>query len=228
MNKLIIEDEKTLADVIRVSLESNNYQVEIEGNGEEGYYKALSDTYDLIILDVMLPDMDGFTILKKLREDKVNTKIIMLTAKSTLDDKLEGLENGANDYLTKPFHIEELVARVNIQLKGSSSKTNKDILSYKDIELNLKTSYLSCINNNNKVLLVNKELLLLEYLIVNKDLILSKDQIYNKIWGLDSEIESNNLEVYLSFIRKKLKAIDSKVNIKSLRNMGYKLEYSNE
>lgn len=148
MNILIIEDEKALADVIKVSLENNNYQVEIEGNGKEGYYKALSDTYDLIILDVMLPDMDGFTILKKLREDKINTKIIMLTAKSTLDDKLEGLENGANDYLTKPFHIEELIARVNIQLKGSSSKTNKDILSYKDIELNLKTSYLSCINNN--------------------------------------------------------------------------------
>lgn len=228
MNILIIEDEYNLADVIRVSLENNNYQVEIEGNGEEGYYKALNDTYDLIILDVMLPDMDGFTILKKLREDKINTKIIMLTAKSTLDDKLEGLENGANDYITKPFHIEELIARVNIQLKGSSSKTNKDILSYKDIELNLKTSYLSCINNNNKVLLVNKELLLLEYLIVNKDLILSKNQIYNKIWGLDSEIESNNLEVYLSFIRKKLKAIDSKVNIKSLRNMGYKLEYKDE
>lgn len=228
MNILIIEDEKMLADVIRVSLENNNYQVEIECNGEEGYYKALSDTYDLIILDVMLPDMDGFTILKKLREDKINTKIIMLTAKSTLDDKLEGLENGANDYITKPFHIEELIARVNIQLKGRSSKTNKDILSYGDIELNLKTSYLSCINNNNKVLLVNKELLLLEYLIVNKDLILSKDQIYNKIWGFDSEIESNNLEVYLSFIRKKLKAIDSKVNIKSLRNMGYKLEYKDE
>ena len=228
MNILIIENEETLADVIKASLENNNYQVEIECNGEEGYYKALNDTYDLIILDVMLPDMDGFTILKKLREDKINTKIIMLTAKSTLDDKLEGLENGANDYITKPFHIEELIARVNIQLKGSSSKSNKDILSYKDIELNLKTSYLSCINNNNKVLLVNKELLLLEYLIVNKDLILSKDQIYNKIWGLDSEIESNNLEVYLSFIRRKLKAIDSKVNIKSLRNMGYKLEYKDE
>ena len=228
MNILIIENEETLADVIKASLENNNYQVEIECNGEEGYYKALNDTYDLIILDVMLPDMDGFTILKKLREDKINTKIIMLTAKSTLDDKLEGLENGANDYITKPFHIEELIARVNIQLKGSSSKSNKDILSYKDIELNLKTSYLSCINNNNKVLLVNKELLLLEYLIVNKDLILSKNQIYNKIWGLDSEIESNNLEVYLSFIRKKLKAIDSEVNIKSLRNMGYKLEYKDE
>ena len=228
MNILVIEDEYNLADVIKSTLESNNYQAEIETNGEDGYYKALENTYDLIILDVMLPSMDGFTILKKLREDKVNTKIIMLTAKSTLDDKLEGLENGANDYITKPFHIEELIARVNTQLKGSSSKTNKDILSYKDIELNLKTSYLSCINNNNKVLLVNKELLLLEYLIINKDLILSKDQIYNKIWGLDNEIESNNLEVYLSFIRKKLKAIDSKVNIKSLRNMGYKLEYNYE
>lgn len=160
MNILIIEDEYNLADVIKSTLENNNYQVEIETNGEEGYYKALEDTYDLIILDVMLPDMDGFTILKKLREDKINTKIIMLTAKSTLDDKLEGLENGANDYITKPFHIEELIARVNIQLKSSSSKTNKDILTYGDIELNLKTSYLSCINNNNKVLLVNKEFII--------------------------------------------------------------------
>ncbi len=157
MNILVIEDEYNLADVIKSTLENNNYQVEIDTNGEEGYYKALGDTYDLLILDVMLPGMDGFTILKKLREDKINTKIIMLTAKSTLDDKLEGLENGANDYITKPFHIEELIARVNIQLKESSSKTNKDILTYGDIELNLKTSYLSCINNNNKVLLVNKE-----------------------------------------------------------------------
>ena len=221
MQILIIEDEYNLADVIKSTLENNNYQVEIETNGEEGYYKALGNTYDLIILDVMLPGMDGFTILKKLREDKVDTKIIMLTAKSTLDDKLEGLENGANDYLTKPFHIEELVARVNIQLKGSSSKTNKDILTFGDIEL-------KCLTSGERVLLVNKELLLLEYLIVNKDLILSKEQIYNKIWGLDTEIESNNLEVYLSFIRRKLKAIDSKVNIRSLRNMGYKMEYNHE
>lgn len=228
MRILIVEDEYSLADVIASRLKSNNYMVDICVDGEEGEYYACSGNYDLIILDVMLPKKNGFDILKSIRNNNINSKVIMLTAKSMLEDKLKGFEYGALDYVTKPFHIEELIARVNTQLKGSSSKTNKDILSYKDIELNLKTSYLSCINNNNKVLLVNKELLLLEYLIINKDLILSKDQIYNKIWGLDNEIESNNLEVYLSFIRKKLKAIDSKVNIKSLRNMGYKLEYNYE
>ena len=156
MNILIIEDEYNLADVIRVSLENNNYQVEIEGNGEEGYYKALNDTYDLIILDVMLPNMSGFEILNKLREENVTSKIIMLTAKSMLEDKLKGLENGVDDYLTKPFHMDELVARINVQLKRNVKNQKNVILSYKDIELNLKTSYLSSINNNNKVLLVNK------------------------------------------------------------------------
>lgn len=122
MRILIVEDEFNLADVIRKSLEKEKYVIDISGDGEEALYNIRSNIYDLVILDVMLHGMDGFEILKKMREEDIASKVIMLTAKSTLDDKLEGLQNGANDYITKPFHIEELVARVNIQLNSFSSK----------------------------------------------------------------------------------------------------------
>lgn len=122
MRILIVEDEFNLADVIRKSLEKEKYVIDISGDGEEALYNIRSNIYDLVILDIMLPGMDGFEILKKMREEDIASKVIMLTAKSTLDDKLEGLQNGANDYITKPFHIEELVARVNIQLNSFSSK----------------------------------------------------------------------------------------------------------
>lgn len=227
MHILIIEDEYTLAELIKEKLTKEGYTIDIETDGEGGYYNALSGLYDLIILDVMLPSMNGFEILKKLRENEVDTKIIMLTAKSMLEDKLNGLENGANDYLTKPFHIEELLARVNIQLNKTSTNKKKKI-TYEDIELDITKSVLKNTNNNEEVELVCKELKLLEYLINNKDQILSKDQIYNKVWGIENEIESNNLEAYLSFIRRKLKAINSKVNIKAIRGLGYKMEVNND
>lgn len=139
MRILVIEDEYTLADVIRAKLEKEKYIVDISQDGEEGLYKALTDIYDLIILDVMLPNLNGFEILKKLREKKVKSKIIMLTARSMLSDKLEGLNGGANDYITKPFHIEELTARVNIQLRNVKSDTNQ-IIKFNDLELNVKES----------------------------------------------------------------------------------------
>ncbi len=227
MHILIIEDEYALAELIKEKLTKEGYIIDIETDGEEGYYNALSGLYDLIILDVMLPSMNGFEILKKLRENEVDTKIIMLTAKSMLEDKLNGLENGANDYLTKPFHIEELLARVNIQLNKTSTNKKKKI-TYEDIELDITKSVLKNTNNNEEVELVCKELKLLEYFINNKDQILSKDQIYNKVWGIENEIESNNLEAYLSFIRRKLKAINSKVNIKAIRGLGYKMEINND
>ena len=122
MRILIVEDEFNLADVLRKSLEKEKYVIDISGDGEDASYNIRSNIYDLVILDVMLPGMDGFEILKKMREEEIASKVIMLTAKSTLDDKLEGLQNGANDYITKPFHIEELVASVNIQLNSFSSK----------------------------------------------------------------------------------------------------------
>jgi len=228
MRILIIEDEFNLADVISDKLKKEKYLVDIRTDGEEGYFDALSGIYDLIILDVMLPHMNGFEILKKLREEKIESKIIMLTAKDTLNDKLIGFDMGANDYVSKPFHIEELLARVNVQLKNPINLKKKDIIEYKDLELDTLKSVLGCKVTGEKIELVCKEFQLLEYFISNAEQILSKEQIYDKVWGMENEIESNNLEAYLSFIRKKMKAIGSNVNIKAVRGLGYKMEYINE
>lgn len=226
MKILIVEDEKSISDAICTRLKKEKYTVDIALDGEEGLYDALLNIYDLVILDVMLPYVNGFEILKKMREDNISSKVIMLTAKSTLEDKLSGLLGGASDYVTKPFHMDELVARVNILLKGTNN--NKGIITFEDINLDIVHSSLENKNNNKKVELVKKELLLLEYFINNPNIILSKDQIINKIWGLDNSFESNNLEVYLSFIRRKLKAIESCVNIKAVRGLGYKMEFNYE
>lgn len=228
MRILIIEDEFNLADAIASKLKKEKYQVDICTDGEEGLYNATTNIYDLIILDVMLPGINGFEILNNIRKEEIKTKVIMLTAKSTLEDKLTGLEHGANDYVTKPFHIEELIARVNIQLKDPTEIKNKNIIIYGDIELNIATSKLNCKNTGETVELVCKEFQLLEYFMRNPNQILSKDQIYDKVWGMENEIESNNLEAYLSFIRKKLKAIGSNVNVKAVRGLGYRLEKKDE
>ena len=228
MRILIIEDEYNLADVIATRLKKENYKVDIETDGEEGFYTALNGTYDLLILDVMLPHMNGFEILKEIRENELDLKIIMLTAKAELEDKLNGLSNGADDYLTKPFHIEELIARVNIQLRKINNNQNNDYIELGNLRLNLKSSTISNIETTETLEIGKKEYELLEYFMNNKNQIISKDQIYTKIWGIDNEIESNNLEAYLSFIRKKLKLINSNVTIKVSRGLGYKLEVNHE
>lgn len=225
MKVLIVEDEYNLADVIKERLEKEKLTVDIVEDGEEGYYYASTNTYDLIILDVMLPNMSGFQILNKLRADNISSKIIMLTARSTIEDKLNGLENGTDDYLTKPFHMDELVARVNIQLKRNVNNNN---LSFGDLVLNTTTLKVTCAKTNEVVELIKKEFQLLEYFINNPNQVLSKEQIYDRVWGIENEIESNNLEAYLSFIRRKLRVIESKVVIKSVRGMGYKIEYGNK
>ncbi len=227
MRILIVEDEYKLADVVAARLKKENYEVDISTDGEDGLYNAESGIYDLIILDVMLPKMNGFEILKEIREEKIESKVIMLTAKSMLEDKLEGLTGGANDYVTKPFHIDELVARVNLQLRVDNSAPKKDYIEFGDLQLNTKSSKLICTSTGEEISVINKEFQLLEYFISNPNQILSKDMIYDKVWGYDNEIESNNLEAYLSFIRRKLKAIESKVNIKAVRGMGYRMEKSN-
>ena len=228
MRILIVEDEFKLADIIASRLKKEHYTVDISLDGEEGLYSALTDIYDLVILDVMLPKLNGFEILKEIKNKNINSKVIMLTAKTMLEDKLTGFEAGADDYITKPFHIEELVARINVQLRKKSSKANTDYVEYADIKLNTKSSTLTCTTNNESIDLVCKEFLLLEYLINNSTQIVPKDVLYDKVWGLDTEIESNNLEAYISFIRKKINAIGSIVKIKAIRGLGYKLEVSNE
>lgn len=227
MRILIVEDEYSLADLVANRLKKEKYTVDISLDGEEGLYNALNDIYDLILLDIMLPKVNGIEILKEIKNNNIKAKVIMLTAKSELDDKLLGFSEGANDYITKPFHIDELVARVNAQLR-TNKKPKEDTISFGDILLDLKNSNLIKKDTNEKINIINKEFQLLEYFMNNPNQILSKDLIYDKIWGMDSEAYSNNLEAYLSFIRKKLKLLDSKVTIKSIRNLGYRMEETDE
>ncbi|MBQ7202876.1 MAG: response regulator transcription factor [Eubacterium sp.] len=228
MRILVVEDEYKLADVVAARLKKENYEVDVSLDGEDGLYNAESGIYDLIILDVMLPKMNGFEILKEIREEGITSKVIMLTAKSMLEDKLEGLTGGANDYITKPFHMDELLARVNLQLRQDVVDVKKDYIEFGDIRLSSSSSSLSCTATGESINVINKEYQLLEYFITNHDRILSKEQIYDKVWGYDNESESNNLEAYISFVRKKLKSIGASVNIKAVRGMGYKMETINE
>lgn len=222
MKILIIEDEYSLADAIAEALKKEKFTTNIITNGEEGEDEALTNIYDLILLDVMLPGKDGFEILRSLRNEKIETPVIMLTAKSEICDKLNGLENGADDYITKPFHMQELIARVKVILKRNSNIKNTNILEYSDLKLDLRTGKMS--SNNIEIPINGKELDLLEILLLNKKQIVEREILANKIWGYNSEAEYNNVEVYVSFLRKKLKLLKSHVKIKAVRGIGYKME----
>ena len=173
----------------------------------------------------MLPTKNGFDILKTLEYEKIETPVIMLTAKSEIYDKLNGLENGAVDYITKPFHMKELIARVKIALKRNIDSHN-EILEYNGLTLNMKTGELSC--KDKEISINGKELELLEILLLNKSQIVNREILANKIWGYNSEAEYNNVEVYVSFLRKKLKLVNSNVKIKAVRGIGYKMEVEND
>jgi DNA-binding response OmpR family regulator len=222
MKILIIEDEYSLADAIAETLKKEYFDVKIVTDGETGEYEALTNVYDLILLDVMLPKKDGFEVLKNLKREKIATPIIILTAKSEIYDKLNGLENGADDYITKPFHMRELIARVKNILKRTSNIEDTSYIEYGDIKLEIKTGKINC--GDNQISINGKELDLLEILLLNKTQIIDRETLANKIWGYNSETEYNNVEVYISFLRKKLKLLKSNVKIKAIRGIGYKLE----
>jgi len=226
VNILIIEDEYSLADAVAETLKKEKFNVCIKTNGEDGEDEALTENYDLILLDVMLPRKNGFDILKYLRQEKIKTPIIMLTAKAEIEDKLNGLEHGADDYITKPFSMRELMARVKAVLKRTNNIENTDCLKYSDLILDIKNAKLKC--NNNEIQINGKELEILEQLLLNKNQISLRESLLERIWGYESDLEYNNLEVYITFIRRKLKLIDSKVNIKAVRGIGYKLEERKE
>ena len=164
-------------------------------------------------------DSSALEIVKK---ENIESKVIMLTAKTDIDSKLEGFEMGANDYITKPFHMEELVARVNLQLRNG--EVNNDIVECGDAVLNIRTAVLENKNTKDNIEIMKKELMLLEYFMRNPNIVISKDILYDKIWGFDNNIESNSIEAYISFIRKKFKIIGLEINIKAIRGLGYKLE----
>lgn len=223
MNILIIEDEYSLADAIAETLKNDKFNVNIETNGEDGENEALTENYDLILLDVMLPKKNGFDILRTLGQAKIKTPIIMLTAKSEIDDKLNGLEHGADDYITKPFAMRELMARIKAVLKRTNNIENTECLQYGDLVLDIKNAKLK--SHNNEIQISGKELELLEQLLINKNQISSRESLAERIWGYESDAEYNNVEVYITFVRRKLKLIESKVYIKAIRGVGYKLEF---
>lgn len=223
MRILIVEDEEQLSEALGAILEKHNYIVDRVFNGEDGLDYILSDIYDLVILDIMLPLMNGLDVLKKARKEGIECPIILLTAKGEVSDKVKGLDCGADDYLPKPFYTEELLARIRALSRRKGEVTNENELSFGDITLNIGTLELS--TSLNSVKLTAKEFGLLELLINRNGSVINKDDIINKLWGFESEAEHNNVEVYISFLRRKLTFLKSKVTIKAIRNMGYLLEY---
>ncbi|RRJ62671.1 DNA-binding response regulator [Paenibacillus oralis] len=224
MRILIVEDEVRLAEALTQILKKHNYSVDAVHDGRSGYDYALSGIYDLLLLDVMMPEMDGFTVLRKLRNEGVSTPVILLTAKGETNDKVTGLDCGADDYIAKPFSTEELMARIRAALRRKGEVIPEDALKFGDIELNTSNLKLTALGKEIKLNLKESELL--ELLISRKQAVTSKEQIIEKLWGFDSEVEYNNVEVYVSFLRKKLTFLNSSVRINTIRGLGYVLEVS--
>jgi DNA-binding response OmpR family regulator len=222
MRILVVEDEIQLADALSEILRRNMYTVDTSYDGIDGLDNAMSGVYDCIILDIMLPGMNGFEVLKKLRKEKISTPVLLLTAKSEIEDKINGLDSGADDYLTKPFVTGELLARVRALTRRKGEIIDENKLDYNGLELNKNTC--SVIWEGNDVKLSLKEYQIMELLISNPHQILPKERIIEKIWGYESDVEYNNIEVYISFLRKKLSVISAPVQIKTARGIGYSLE----
>lgn len=222
MRILLVEDETNLADAIAHILVKNKYIVDTKYDGESGLDYAMSDVYDLIILDIMLPKIDGITILDTIRKEGLDVPVLFLTAKSDVSDKVLGLDKGADDYLSKPFEKEELLARIRALTRRKGNVSLSNSLTFGDISLD--TANLSLKAKGESITITLKEKEVLELLIKREGLITSKDYMIEKLWGFDSFAEDNHVEVYISFVRKKLKYLKSNVQIKTLRGLGYKLE----
>ena len=221
MQILIVEDEKRLANALKQILLEQKYMADVVHDGNEGLEYALSGIYDLIILDIMLPYKDGFQVAFELREKKISTPILMLTAKDTIPDKVSGLNSGADDYMTKPFAPEELLARIKA-LTRRKGEVILDETGYGDFTFNSSTNMLS--KGTKSVHLNFKEAEILKLFIAAPDTIHSKDDIIVKVWGYDSDAGSNNVEAYISFLRRKLHFINSSTEIKAIKKMGYRME----
>ena len=220
MKILVVEDEKLLAESIRTLLQEKGFEADAVYDGEAGVDYAESGVYDLIILDVMMPKMNGYQVAKKLRSTHLSTPILMLTAKSELLDRVEGLNSGADYYLTKPFDARELLACVNALLRRQGSEV--DELVFGNTSLNLENC--SIVANGQELRLSAKEFDVMRMLMQSKEKNLSKETILSKVWGFDSDAVENHVEVYVGFLRKKLKSIGSNVEIVAVRRLGYHLE----
>ena len=223
MRLLLVEDEEGFAEALVASLKMEHYITDWAKDGEEGLTLGLSSIYDAIILDIMLPKRNRLSVLRRLREQGIHTPILLLTAKSELDDKVTGLDTGADDYLTKPFHREELYARLRALTRRPAETTAPKELAYGDLYMLQGSNELYCKTSGNSLPLNGKEYQLMEYLLRNAGQIISREQIIEKIWGFDADAEYNNVEVYISFLRKKMHFLKTNVSVQTVRKLGYKL-----
>lgn len=222
MKILMVEDEKYMAEAIAQVLKKNHYSVDLANNGEDGLDCGLSGIYDILILDIMLPKMDGISVLKELRRNGIETPVILLTARGETEDKVRGLDSGADDYLAKPFHTDELLARLRALGRRKTELINDGILKYGDIEMNPLTLLLG--SGGKEIKLTLKESQLLELLIKRNGIISSKETIIEKLWGYDTDAEDNRVEIHVSLLRKKLNHLGSEVAIRAIRGAGYVLK----
>lgn len=223
MRVLVIEDETRLAATLRDLLELDGYAVDVCHDGESGLDNALSAIYDVILLDVMLPKLDGFTVLRRLRASGDSTPVLMLTARSEVSDKVQGLDCGADYYLTKPFEPRELLACVRALIRRQPElRSGNEGLTCGDLRLERSTFSLTC--GERSVRLSRKEFDMMELLMLNQKQVLTKETLLLKIWGYESDAEDNNVEVYISFLRRKLEHLHSRVKIRTIRMVGYCLE----
>lgn len=221
MRLLLAEDEKSLSKAIITILQKNNYSADAVYDGEEALDYLSSGNYDGAILDIMMPTLDGISVLKKLREQGNTIPVLMLTAKSEVDDKVLGLDSGANDYLTKPFNTKELLARIRAMTRNQNEQMDSK-MKFGNIVLDRSTFELSSPSGNFR--LANKEFQMMEMLMMNPRCLISTERFLEKVWGYDSEVEINVVWVYISYLRKKLTALHAEVQIKAQRNAGYSLE----
>ena len=226
MRILLAEDEVSLSKALKVILERNNYSVDQVYDGEEALSFLSADNYDCLILDLMMPKVDGITVLKTMRKEGNMLPVIILTAKSEVDDKVWGLDSGANDYLTKPFNSRELLARIRAITRSKENNEGDSILKMGNTVLMRDTFILK--TDSGETRLQSKEFQILELLMQNKNKLISTERLMEKIWGFDSEAEINVVWVYISNLRKKLASLDSNVEIKATRNAGYTLEERND
>ena len=226
MKLLLVEDSIQLNKALTTVLKRNSYIVDSAFDGEEALLYIDQYKYDIIILDIMLPKINGLDVLKRVRTNKIDTPIIMLTAKSTTEDKIHGLDLGADDYLPKPFVVEELLARIRALLRRQPTYEEESKLEFGDIVLDSNNCCL--VNNEKKVTLMNKELQIITLLMKANGNVVSQDTISKNVWDIESYSTSENVWVFISYLRKKLESINSKVKIKSIRYQGYYLEYNND
>lgn len=222
MRLLLVEDDRELCSVMALCLREAGYETDCCYDGEEAYFYMKDTPYDVVILDRMLPGLDGLSLLEKIRREGSLTPVILLTALGALHDRIDGLDAGADDYITKPFETEELMARIRALLRRPRSMGRAESVSYGDLYLEINQLTVQC--RDKEKVLSKKEAELLEYMMRNGGQILSREQILSRVWGVDAQVENGNIDNYIYFLRRKIKAMESELEIKAVHGVGYRLQ----